>query len=101
MKIDIVRRTDDEGVATWHIIHGPISTTHNHPPSKEVSSHPVHCRSELSDKIRSHVVVQSQTGVRAVQTLAALRSDGSGTNLLARDIYNARHSATISSLCCL
>ena len=90
MKIDVVRVL---GTCNWVIDPRGKETIHNHAPSLDPSSHPVHRRADMTSEVRDSIITDGQTAVRAAQTLARINADNPYCSIAERDIYNQHQSA--------
>ena len=65
-----------------------INANHNHEPSDNPASHPVHCR--LSGPQKHHVKTMTASNIRPAQQLTQLKKSEEGSVATNRTIYNTK-----------
>ena len=66
MELDVVRVKADE---SWRLEHRAKAGKHNHPPSFEPFSHPIHRRADRTREICAAIATDSETGHEPVRRL--------------------------------
>ncbi|DBA01374.1 TPA: hypothetical protein N0F65_001613 [Lagenidium giganteum] len=74
----------------WRVEHRNTALVHNHPPSGNVSAHPLHRRADMTEQARCAIATDAATGTRGMQTLVRLRADDPLSSITLRDVYNER-----------
>lgn len=95
MVLDVVRVKSD---SSWVLEHRGMETTHNHPPTSQPSSHPIHRRADRDAATAEAIVTDAEIGIRVDQTLARLRAENPDLCITARNVYNERQRSVMASL---